>query len=505
MVQAITARTQGDDYQARVFWLNACRLFMPNSHVSRVVYENNTTKYFDDVSVFYDCNIPIEHGDCCLSDHYQVKFHVDHSGKFSYESFTDPAFLGVKKKSLLQRLHDFLANVPHPCRVYVLAPWGIKENDPLEKLVSNTGGELRLSVLSSERAEMRKVRECWVDHLAVSDDQSLLKTVRPLRLVLNHSTLDGLRMQLNFALAAAGLKPVDDSHRTNPYDDVIRKMHQCGVSSFTREELLEMCKQEGLWLGQKQQGPERRIGIRSFMRWAEHMEEETEKLLRLEGFFEGRDILNSDSWNGVVATKIMNFAGELLSDTVYDLRIDAHSSIAFAAGHSLSPKMGIQVGIRQKILGQSVMWRTSTQLQYRNPVEIWEIAEILINPKGTEVALCLSVTHNALEDVELFVRSNEHIHRIVSVSIVPAPGPSSIKGGDHALQLAQAVTALLKQRSAHERREILHIFAAAPNGFMFVLGQLSHSFGRIQLYEYDFDSNAPGAYTPSIRLPFAKE
>jgi hypothetical protein len=40
MVYAVGARTQGDDYQARFFWLNARRLLMPSSHVARVVYHD---------------------------------------------------------------------------------------------------------------------------------------------------------------------------------------------------------------------------------------------------------------------------------------------------------------------------------------------------------------------------------------------------------------------------------------------------------------------------------
>ena len=42
---------------------------------------------------------------------------------------------------------------------------------------------------------------------------------------------------------------------------------------------------------------------------------------------------------------------------------------------------------------------------------------------------------------------------------------------------------------------------AAPNGFMFFLGQLARGFGKTSLYEYDFELNAPGAYTPALTLP----
>ena len=49
--------------------------------------------------------------------------------------------------------------------------------------------------------------------------------------------------------------------------------------------------------------------------------------------------------------------------------------------------------------------------------------------------------------------------------------------------------------------EFSHVFALAPNGFMFFLGQLARGFGKTSLYEYDFVLNAPGAYTPALTLP----
>ena len=90
MAHSVGARTQGDDYQARVFWLNACRLLLPEQRVTRVVYEHSETRFFDDVVVFYDSDAAGERGEYSRADHYQVKFHVDHSGCFTYQSLTDP-------------------------------------------------------------------------------------------------------------------------------------------------------------------------------------------------------------------------------------------------------------------------------------------------------------------------------------------------------------------------------------------------------------------------------
>ena len=46
----------------------------------------------------------------------------------------------------------------------------------------------------------------------------------------------------------------------------------------------------------------------------------------------------------------------------------------------------------------------------------------------------------------------------------------------------------------------LHIFAAAPNAFMFHLGQVSRPFGKCILYEYDFEQRGNCSYIPSIQF-----
>jgi hypothetical protein len=38
-------------------------------------------------------------------------------------------------------------------------------------------------------------------------------------------------------------------------------------------------------------------------------------------------------------------------------------------------------------------------------------------------------------------------------------------------------------------------------GFSFLLGRFAQGFGPSVVYEYDFESNAPGAYQPGVRVP----
>lgn len=74
----------------------------------------------------------------------------------------------------------------------------------------------------------------------------------------------------------------------------------------------------------------------------------------------------------------------------------------------------------------------------------------------------------------------------------------SIEDGNYALALANSVYSAISERTTVERRATLHIFASAPNGFMFFLGENSLGFGKCVLYEYDFEQLNSCSYLPSI-------
>src|SRR5438270_685112 len=115
MANAVIPRKQGDDYQARFFWLHACRLFQPHAKVARVGFELDRVKAFDDVAVFYEPPITDEYGAPLAADYYQVKFHVDLAGAFTWRGLMDPGFINATSVSLLERVRD---------AVQALAPGG---------------------------------------------------------------------------------------------------------------------------------------------------------------------------------------------------------------------------------------------------------------------------------------------------------------------------------------------------------------------------------------------
>ncbi len=511
MAETTTPRQQGDDYQARFFWLQACRLFEDYSKVAKVGYEVSDAKSFDDVVVYYHTPIVDERGAPVTADYYQVKFHVDQSGAFTWEALMDPQFIGASSVSLLQRLQmaqKKFAHLGQGTRFYIVAPWTIHPDDQLGKLVSNSGNELRLSVLFNGKgagSAMGKIRTAWRDHLQLSSDDELRRVLSPLRIKSNSEDMAALRERLNKQLQIAGMQPVEDGSRIYPYDDLIRKIRAAGQSVFTAAEIEKICQDEHLWRGKPV--IERRatpIAVRSFIHWAEYLEDQTEAMLPLDSHFDNRRIREPRLWNEVVTPKLVDFLGRTVrSGRPYQFYLDTHTSVAFATGYFLDPKSGVDVAIVQSTMSGKVLYHhdaTVTAADYPG----WSYyEETRQNANGNDVALALNVTYPILQDVREYVEHNvPSVGRIISLTILPQAGQSSVRDGTHALVLAQAAASMLKEkRTAQERSGILHIFVSAPNSLVFSLGRFARSFGCCQLYEYEFEVNACGAYTPSITLP----
>ena len=106
MADQVKARWHGDNYQARIFWQNALNLLDPTSGVFEVSFEADGPKSFDDVVVKYDPPIPRSGAQRVPAEYHQVKWHVASGGRFGYEDFIDPAFIGAQSFSLLQRLQQ---------------------------------------------------------------------------------------------------------------------------------------------------------------------------------------------------------------------------------------------------------------------------------------------------------------------------------------------------------------------------------------------------------------
>jgi hypothetical protein len=185
----------------------------------------------------------------------------------------------------------------------------------------------------------------------------------------------------------------------------------------------------------------------------------------------------------------------------HHLYLEAHCSIAFAAGYLLDSKSGVNVVPVQKFGGRSV-WTIDNSVNEPSQ-ELWSFWSRSVESDSNDVTLAISLTHNVLADVEIYMSKElKGVGRILHAEIASGVSSTAVRDGGHALQLVQQLVTHLRQgRSPEERASTLHIFAAAPNGLMFFLGQHARGLGLLVLYEDDFDSGQAGAYQPSIAFP----
>ncbi len=279
MAKAVAARLQGDDYQIRFFWLHACRLFEHRTKVVSVELESDDAKSLDDVVVRY--NGYSDMGERVDADYYQVKFHVTEGGAFTWQKMMDPSFVNASAVSILQRLLNVQrkhAPEGHGCRFSIFSPWTAHPDDELATFLSLSDGRIRWDILGQggPRSKMGKVREQWKLHLGLGSDEELRRLLNLVRL-RKGPTLERLGEDLNTHLRLVGLVPVQQGSVVNPYDDLGRKFIERGQKAFSRNaprRNLPSVRPLGLGRTLDASLMPYKLRIRSFWRYAEHLEDE---------------------------------------------------------------------------------------------------------------------------------------------------------------------------------------------------------------------------------------
>ena len=502
MARAVSARMQGDDYQARFFWLQVCRLFQPHTKVSSVGYEAEDARAFDDVVVTYNPPVNDDRGGMVTTDYFQVKFHVSQDGVIRFDSLMDPHFIGATKVSFLERLRDAHIKTKQRggCRFTLVTTWTIDPRDPLARLINNNAGQIHMNRLSEPgpRSRIGELRRKAAVHLGVGEGL-LSEILASMRIQHSFGNLAVLNERLNENLVLAGMKPMENTGSYSPYDDLAKKLLQSGRQVFTADEIKEICEREGLWIGfrcQSDVGAD--LGIRSFIRRAEYMEDDTDVVLDLVPYFDGRRIREPSLWNADVAPQVVQFLETHTKlGKAYRLRVDAHTSVAVLSGYALDTKAGVNISLVQKTRRGVEIWDTEQPASL--PSREWEFGWIDGGNADGDLAVAVSVTHDVCGDVAAFLKDAGIAIRGTLTATLPRAGNTVVRDGPHALALAQALIAEL--RGHRQSGQVVHLFMAAPNGFSFVLGQHLRPVGPSVVYEFDFESGVPGAYKAGVALP----
>lgn len=333
---------------------------------------------------------------------------------------------------------------------------------------------------------------------ALFDNKKILFHILPFEIgILEKLVRDSLHQYISYSNQMMSFDQVSFIASATVIDQMISSTHGNGIDRKAFDEELE----KRIFLVADKYSPKRvSVGVKSFIRGAEKLEEDTEYCLSFTDKFDGRNIKDRYDWNNDIYEGLEEF---LIANTnnknAYQLFLDTHSSISFAAGRILNSKSGINIfPIQKSAIDGTILWdvKLSSKRNYSN----WRISHEMLDENQFDSVLILNVTRNIYNDVVGFIKENNlSIGRIINCTPNEVGATNfSIEDGNHAAALANSVYNAIVQRTTVERRATLHIFASAPNAFMFFLGQNSLGFGKCILYEYDFEQRDSCSYLPSI-------
>ena len=504
MADAMVALWHGANYQARVFWDNALNLLMPDSCVVEVTFEANGPKAFDDVVVKYDPPVPRSGPDRISAEYHQIKWHVERGGRFGYEDFIEPNFIGARTVSLLERLQQAHGAAPASAQFTFLTTYRIKDDDPLAELISGNDRTLLVDRLfngTTDRSRMGRVRKCWREHLGLNDDEELRAVVGGLRVVDGHRSLQELREQINFKAQAVGVLACDAADSDFRYDELARQLKVRGLNGLDREALLRLCEEEGL-LVERPTKPDQflSVAIRSFLGpAADIVGAAPEDTLLLIDEFRQRYLQDGREWQRDIRPKVERFLlAAVKKRAKLRLILDAHASIAFLAGAVLHLKSGVETQLVQKGRVGTRTWRVDDDSAAKG--DRFEIEEEQLGV-GRDIAVGISVSQPTTSQVRAYVAEElPRVGKFISCAMPAGPGHQTVAGGEHGAALAEQISNHVRAMKEDDPDVVIHVFAAAPNSLLFYLGQNHQAMAPCIIYEFDFDRQAHKTYQPSFTV-----
>lgn len=509
MTGAVNTIRDGQSFQARIFWINAAKLFDHRQYVARVGFESGP-RGFDDVWVEYHKGKALQDqfGNPLLLERFQCKWHVA-NGAFTHLDLIRPDYIGATTKSLLQRALD--AHLSDQAsgrlsRIKLLTNHRAHPEDVLHKVIHTGHHTLKLDTFFSgttKTSAFYAARAVWLQHLGI-DEVALRSLCASLAFSSYEYSLDDLRQQMDLAFAAYGLKQTDPGASSTVYDDAPYKWLGQGRLEFDAVSLRKKCEDEGLLAGPAPKPEPKVFGVKSFEHAFDRLEDSCDEHLNLVPSFQDRYIRPDSSWRQDLYPRLGEFirTAALSGDRVR-LALDAHSTLAFAAGSVLDTKSGRVVELRQRTRNGVTIWAPDDS-EPSDSWPTWAFSEHDLKTGGTELAVAVSLTRSTEDDVRNCITKNPAIGRLLVATPASGPSQNSVACGTHADRLAEILgdqVKAVRARVSISNASRMHLFIAAPNGFTFYLGRHIKVLQPVTLYEYDFDGGRSGSYEPSLSMP----
>lgn len=475
----------------------------PKSPVIKVGFESGP-KGFDDLWVEYEAGRQPgdQDGEPLQREHMQCKWHVATSD-YGYADLVNPEFINAISHSFLQRAHN--AQVAHApdgigVRFKLVTNWRIGQKDPLRPLIYQRSKTLRLDGLfgtKTDASAVGKIRKLWREHLGISEDQLRLLT-RTLAFDTDSTSLDAHRELLDIIFENRGLLRIPAHESTFKYDDLPFQWLSQSRLEFDRQTFRELCIREGLFSSSAKTVVA--FGVKSFEHVFDRLEDRCTAVLDLIPHFNQRAIRDQTEWTSSLYPQLKEFLLQAARTNEHlRLALDAHITLAFAAGSILDIKSGRQVEMEQRTLGKQVWHAADAARDAAWPQWTYELQTL--DTQRDDIAIAVSLTHDIAPDVNAFIATSlPQVGRLLIACPSSGPGARVVTCGQHAFDLAETLSQRINQERAQEKPPI-HLFIAGPNAFTFFMGQRQPALGRVTLYEYDFEGLRGGTYATSLTLP----
>ena len=474
----------------------------------RVGFESGP-RGFDDVWVEYDpARAPQDHlGNSINIERMQCKWHAT-PGSFTYEDLTRPEYINATTTSMLQRAldaHRADTAEGHVSRLALVTNHMVNPSCTLHPLVRMKHLSLDVDGIFSgktERSATGKLRKLWRDHLQIDDDE-LRALCGRLGFNLTRDSLDAMRNMLDDACRINGLVRPPSNASSIIYDSNIFEWVGQKRMAFDRKTFKEKCAQEGL-LAERPQSKTQIFGVKTFEHALDRLENRCTDVLNMLSDFDDRSIRDTSDWRDSLLPQLKEFLLRLpSSDGRLRLAIEAHATMAFAAGVILDTKSGRVVELEQRSPVLKIWAPDDQPLQSDSPT--WAFDEHELDPDGEGTACAVSVTRETEGAIRHYLQANQLKFRRLLIAR-PACGVSAnaVTSGAHANLLAEHLAARIKldrEANAATRAERYHLFISAPNAFTFYLGRQAAMMKPLTLYEFDFGYQVDGSYRPSLSYP----
>lgn len=507
MTQAVVTRRDGDVFQARMFWLHAAHLLDAEGKVTRVGFEAGP-RGFDDIWVEYDpARAPKnQFGDAILIERMQCKWHAA-GGYYTYQDLTRPEFINAQTTSMLQRAYGALQHdraEGRTSKLSLVTNHRTHADDPLQTLVRMKSFTLNIDEMftgKTKRSLMFRLRQEWMAHLDI-DEAELRALSVALGLAHTSESLDMLRDRLDIACRLAGLKRPDPQSSATIYDGNIFEWVGQQRSEFDHKTFREKCGDEGLLAAPEKSA--RMYGVKTFEHASDRLELRCHGVLNMVPEFDDRFIRDIGAWKAVLQPRLKEFLLNLPTEGGrLRLAIDAHATLAFAAGAVLDTKSGRVTEIVQRS-PTPVVW-ASDDRPASPSWPAWVFEEEIVSAEGQGTACAVSVTRDTAPMVRQYVAQKlPGVRRVLIARLNVRSGQNLVECGAHANLLAEGLAERLKNDRETDPAllmERVHLFVAAPNAFTFFLGRHVQVLKPVRLYEFDFGRDRHGSYEPSLSFP----